>query len=177
MTRQPSAMRMYGITCSTEESGAHAWHEACDDASGRVPEGTRECAKSRTAGAPSDWRVPTRLQHVGSNGRQKQPFGASSVDHLSRPDQLVGAEFPFGDAIAAPHVGRWRLPDADGNNSPCCRHPRPSDHSACGVTADLVARLRADRASPETARAWRGPAGSGQIEEGRHRSGRYLQTS
>jgi len=123
-------------------------------------------------------RSAARLAHASSTGacrvRQKQPFGASSVDHLSRPDHLVGAEFAFGDAITPPRVALWRLPDVDRHNLPWCRHQRPSDHSACGVTADLVARLRADAASPGTAHAWQEAVGSGQAVDGRHGRERRL---
>jgi len=119
------------------------------------------------------WCMPARLVHVGRSGRQKQPIGASSIDHLSRPEHVVGAEFLFNDAITPWHAGRWRLPDTDGSNSPWCGRPRPLYHSACGVTADRAARLRTHAATPPP-KTGEGLVASGPAEEGRHRRERCL---
>jgi len=77
---------------------------------------TLEWAKSSTAAA--------RLAHAGSIGAcraYKQAATAirclARVDHLSRPEQLVGAQFVFDDAITPRPVGRWRLSDIDRSNS------------------------------------------------------------
>ena len=162
------------VTCSAKQSATYSWREAM-----------RRCWRSGsgTHGGMCDVldrRNVARLAHAGSVGdvgrigRQKnQPIGASSVDHLSRPEHLVGAEFVLDDAITPRHAGRWRLPDTDRSNSPWCRRPRPLDHSACGVTADRAARLRAHAATPPP-KTGEGLVGSGPAEEGRHRRERCL---
>ena len=60
------------------------------------------------------------------------------------------------DGRSAARLSHAGLPDVDRGNSPWCRHSSRLGHSACGVTADLAARLRADAATPKTAHAWRG---------------------
>ena len=115
---------------------------------------TLEWAKSSTAAA--------RLAHAGSIGVCRAYRQAATairclarVDHLSRPEQLVGAQFVFDDAITPRPVGRW-LSGTDRSNSPWCRRPRPLDRSACGVTADL------DAATPKPLTTGEGSAGFGR---------------
>jgi len=139
------------VTCSAKESSTDAWREACDDAGDRAPGSDPGMCEVLDRGRAA------RLAHAGSIGACRADRQAATgirclarVDHLSRPGQLVGAQFVFGDAITPRPAGRWRPSDIDGSTSPWCRRPRPLDHSACGVTTDL------DAATPKTARDWRG---------------------